>query len=54
MASGLDGVATPAGFALVIGAAAAWGVGNIAIKRASPRLAGRIARRIADVGSQER
>ena len=36
VASGLDGVATPAGFALVIGAAAAWGVGNVAIKRAAP------------------
>jgi O-acetylserine/cysteine efflux transporter len=29
-------VATPAGFALVIAAAAAWGVGNVAIKRAAP------------------
>jgi O-acetylserine/cysteine efflux transporter len=37
VASGLDGVATPGGFALVIGAAAAWGVGNVAIKRAAPR-----------------
>ena len=36
VASGLDGVATPGGFALVIGAAAAWGVGNIAIKRVAP------------------
>jgi O-acetylserine/cysteine efflux transporter len=36
VASGLDGVATPGGFALVIGAAAAWGIGNIAIKRAAP------------------
>ena len=36
VASGLDGVVTPAGFALVIGAAAAWGVGNVAIKRAAP------------------
>lgn len=36
VASGLDGVATPAGFALVIAAAAAWGIGNIAIKRAAP------------------
>src|SRR5687768_5803497 len=36
VASGLDGVATPGGFALVIGAAAAWGVGNVAIKRAAP------------------
>ena len=29
-------LATPAGFALVIGAAAAWGIGNVAIKRAAP------------------
>jgi O-acetylserine/cysteine efflux transporter len=36
VASGLDGLATPAGFALVIGAAAAWGIGNVAIKRAAP------------------
>jgi O-acetylserine/cysteine efflux transporter len=36
VASGLDGVATPAGFALVVGAAAAWGIGNVAIKRAAP------------------
>ena len=36
VAGGLDGVATPAGFLLVIGAAAAWGVGNVAIKRAAP------------------
>ena len=36
VASGLDGVATPAGFALVIAAAAAWGVGNVAIRRAAP------------------
>ena len=36
VASGLDGLATPGGFALVIGAAAAWGVGNVAIKRAAP------------------
>ena len=36
MASGLDGIATAGGFALVIGAAAAWGVGNVAIKRAAP------------------
>ncbi len=35
VASGLDGVATPGGFALVIGAAAAWGIGNVAIKRAA-------------------
>jgi O-acetylserine/cysteine efflux transporter len=36
VASGLDGVATPAGFALVVAAAGAWGVGNVAIKRAAP------------------
>jgi O-acetylserine/cysteine efflux transporter len=36
VASGLGGVATPAGFALVIAAAAAWGIGNVAIKRAAP------------------
>jgi O-acetylserine/cysteine efflux transporter len=36
VASGLDGIATPAGFALVIGAAAAWGLANVAIKAASP------------------
>lgn len=36
VATGLDGVATPAGFALVVAAAAAWGIGNIAIKRAAP------------------
>ena len=36
VASGLDGVATPGGFALVVGAAAAWGIGNVAIKRAAP------------------
>jgi O-acetylserine/cysteine efflux transporter len=36
VASGLDGVATPEGFLLVIAAAAAWGVGNVAIKRAAP------------------
>jgi O-acetylserine/cysteine efflux transporter len=35
VASGLRGAATPAGFALVIAAAAAWGVGNVAIKRAA-------------------
>jgi O-acetylserine/cysteine efflux transporter len=34
VASGLHGAATPAGFALVIAAAAAWGVGNVAIRRA--------------------
>jgi len=36
LATGLHGLATPGGFALVIAAAAAWGVGNVAIKRASP------------------
>jgi O-acetylserine/cysteine efflux transporter len=36
VAGDLDGLATPAGFALVIGAAAAWGIGNVAIKRAAP------------------
>ena len=36
VAGGLSGVATPAGFALVIAAAAAWGLGNVAIKRAAP------------------
>jgi O-acetylserine/cysteine efflux transporter len=36
VASGLDGVATAGGFALVIAAAAAWGLGNVAIKRAAP------------------
>jgi O-acetylserine/cysteine efflux transporter len=36
VATGLDGVATPGGFVLVIAAAAAWGVGNVAIKRAAP------------------
>ena len=36
VATGLDGLATPGGFALVIAAAAAWGVGNVAIKRAAP------------------
>jgi O-acetylserine/cysteine efflux transporter len=36
VATGLSGAATPAGFALVIAAAAAWGVGNVAIKRAAP------------------
>jgi O-acetylserine/cysteine efflux transporter len=35
VASGLDGVATPGGFALVLAAAAAWGVGNVAIRRAA-------------------
>jgi O-acetylserine/cysteine efflux transporter len=36
VAGGLDGLATPAGFALVMAAAAAWGLGNVAIKRAAP------------------
>jgi O-acetylserine/cysteine efflux transporter len=36
VASGLDGAATAAGFALVVAAAAAWGLGNVAIKRAAP------------------
>jgi len=36
VASGLNGVATPAGFALVLGAAAAWGVANVAIRAAAP------------------
>jgi O-acetylserine/cysteine efflux transporter len=36
VAGGLDGLATPAGLALVIAAAAAWGLGNVAIKSASP------------------
>jgi len=36
VAGGLDGAATPEGFALVIAAAAAWGVGNLALKRAAP------------------
>jgi O-acetylserine/cysteine efflux transporter len=36
VASRLDGAATPAGFALVVLAAAAWGLGNVAIKRAAP------------------
>jgi O-acetylserine/cysteine efflux transporter len=36
VATGLEGAATPGGFALVIAAAAAWGIGNVAIKRASP------------------
>jgi O-acetylserine/cysteine efflux transporter len=35
VATGLQGEATPTGFALVIAAAAAWGVGNLAIKRAA-------------------
>ena len=37
VATRLEGAATPTGFALVIAAAAAWGVGNLAIKRAAPR-----------------
>ena len=36
VATGLQGEATPTGFALVIAAAVAWGVGNLAIKRAAP------------------
>jgi len=37
VATGLSGSdATPAGFALFVGAAAAWGLGNIAIQRAAP------------------
>lgn len=36
VASGLDGLATPAGFALVIAAAAAWGLANVAIRSAAP------------------
>jgi O-acetylserine/cysteine efflux transporter len=36
VATDLGGAATPAGFALVIAAAAAWGIGNVAIKRAAP------------------
>lgn len=36
VASGLDGLATPGGFALVVAAAAAWGLGNVAIRRAAP------------------
>jgi O-acetylserine/cysteine efflux transporter len=36
VASRLDGDATPVGFALVVLAAAAWGLGNTAIKRAAP------------------
>jgi O-acetylserine/cysteine efflux transporter len=36
VATGLDGAATPGGFALVIAAAGAWGIGNVAIKRAAP------------------
>jgi O-acetylserine/cysteine efflux transporter len=36
VATGLNGQATPTGFVLVIAAAVAWGVGNLAIKRAAP------------------
>jgi O-acetylserine/cysteine efflux transporter len=36
VASRLQGDATPTGFALVIAAAAAWGVGNLVLKRAAP------------------
>jgi O-acetylserine/cysteine efflux transporter len=36
VATGLNGAATPSGFVLVIAAAVAWGVGNLAIKRAAP------------------
>jgi O-acetylserine/cysteine efflux transporter len=36
VASGLQGEATAEGFALVIAAASAWGLGNLAIKRAAP------------------
>jgi O-acetylserine/cysteine efflux transporter len=36
VAGGLSGEATTSGFLLVIGAAAAWGVGNLALKRAAP------------------
>jgi O-acetylserine/cysteine efflux transporter len=36
VATGLEGQATATGFVLVIAAAAAWGVGNLAIKRAAP------------------
>jgi O-acetylserine/cysteine efflux transporter len=36
VATGLQGEATATGFALVIAAAAAWGVGNLLIKRAAP------------------
>jgi O-acetylserine/cysteine efflux transporter len=37
VAAGLDGAATPAGFALVVGAAAAWGIANVAIRAAAPQ-----------------
>jgi O-acetylserine/cysteine efflux transporter len=36
VAGGLGGEATAEGFALVVAAAAAWGVGNLALKRAAP------------------
>ena len=36
VAGGLEGAATAEGFALVIAAAVAWGVGNLALKRAAP------------------
>lgn len=36
VAGGLSGEATAAGFSLVVAAAAAWGIGNLAIKRAAP------------------
>ncbi len=36
VAGGLEGEATAAGFALVIAAAAAWGIGNLVLKRAAP------------------
>jgi O-acetylserine/cysteine efflux transporter len=36
VAGGLSGEATAEGFVLVIAAAAAWGVGNLALKRAAP------------------
>jgi O-acetylserine/cysteine efflux transporter len=36
VAGGLQGDATPTGFVLVIAAAAAWGVGNLVLKRAAP------------------
>ncbi len=36
VAGGLGGEATAGGFALVVAAAAAWGVGNLVLKRAAP------------------
>ena len=36
VAGGLSGEATAAGFALVIAAGAAWGIGNLALKKAAP------------------